>query len=538
MPKVSELMSGNIANTITNYNTWGSLVINAKSYGAVGDGVTDDTEALQKAINDAKSKGMNEVYLPAGDYIYSTLTGTDGIVFVGSGVTATGSPLIPIVNTAQLADIEISVKTFGAVGDGVTDDIEAIQATIDYLQSLGGGTAYFPDGTYLVSGDILLYGNVSIKGRSVTTVTIKSETSDMTIINCQSVSNSSIASVQLRGNSGQTLVFGIKLYSCGNIIVDEVHLHDFSQTGIAVRDTSNFEIKNCYFEGCGINCISMVRNITNGRIHDNRLYNNIQNGINAESENFETTVEDVHVYANQITKSEYNFGGNSGYAINFSYTASAGATTFIKYKNCMVYDNFIKNYFNGVLLKIFENITVRNNDFINVPRAVGVIGSTNNCKKLNLLYNTAYSNDGTGDTYSMVGIDDLHAEGNYVSNAKGNGFYVRGHNARVVRNTVEGADGAGIRFQGQPLNADVSYNNFKDTTTYGIRFGIESAYNSYSKFIGNTIWGDAVTISYGIYTANNPDYLLVADNDCARGVSTPLTLGSGSNIVSRNNNFT
>lgn len=43
----------------------------------------------------------------------------------------------------------ISVKRFGAVGDGVTDDSAAIQAAIDSLTS--GGTVYFPRGTYRVN---------------------------------------------------------------------------------------------------------------------------------------------------------------------------------------------------------------------------------------------------------------------------------------------------------------------------------------------------------------------------------------------------
>ena len=45
----------------------------------------------------------------------------------------------------------IDVRKFGAVGDGVTDDTDAIQAAIDYAYALGGGTVFFPNGTYLVS---------------------------------------------------------------------------------------------------------------------------------------------------------------------------------------------------------------------------------------------------------------------------------------------------------------------------------------------------------------------------------------------------
>lgn len=42
-------------------------------------------------------------------------------------------------------------KDYGAVGDGIHDDRQAIQDAIDAAaQGLGGGNVYFPEGTYLV----------------------------------------------------------------------------------------------------------------------------------------------------------------------------------------------------------------------------------------------------------------------------------------------------------------------------------------------------------------------------------------------------
>ena len=45
----------------------------------------------------------------------------------------------------MIEGVSISVKDFGAVGDGVADDAAAVQAAIDS----GAGTIYFPEGTYL-----------------------------------------------------------------------------------------------------------------------------------------------------------------------------------------------------------------------------------------------------------------------------------------------------------------------------------------------------------------------------------------------------
>jgi hypothetical protein len=52
---------------------------------------------------------------------------------------------------AQIAARTFSVKSYGAKGDGVTDDTAAIQAAVDALYAAGGGTLRFPKGKYVVT---------------------------------------------------------------------------------------------------------------------------------------------------------------------------------------------------------------------------------------------------------------------------------------------------------------------------------------------------------------------------------------------------
>jgi len=49
----------------------------------------------------------------------------------------------------------MNIGEFGAKGDGITNNTIVIQKTNDQLAASGGGTIYFPTGTYL-SGSIFL----------------------------------------------------------------------------------------------------------------------------------------------------------------------------------------------------------------------------------------------------------------------------------------------------------------------------------------------------------------------------------------------
>lgn len=76
-------------------------------------------------------------------------------------VTATGSTT-PRTLPDRFADV-VSVKDFGAVGDGVTDDTAAIQAAIG-----GAANLHWPPGVYLVSETLLIGQKVTWTGTAAT----------------------------------------------------------------------------------------------------------------------------------------------------------------------------------------------------------------------------------------------------------------------------------------------------------------------------------------------------------------------------------
>lgn len=56
----------------------------------------------------------------------------------------------------------VSVKDFGAVGNNIANDTAEIQAALDYADTVNGCTVYFPEGTYLISGPLIVYSNTTI----------------------------------------------------------------------------------------------------------------------------------------------------------------------------------------------------------------------------------------------------------------------------------------------------------------------------------------------------------------------------------------
>lgn len=67
--------------------------INVRHFGATGDGKTDDTDAIQKALDYAAEHNRSAVYAPAGDYVISKSLTINLISFHGDGITST--KLIP-----------------------------------------------------------------------------------------------------------------------------------------------------------------------------------------------------------------------------------------------------------------------------------------------------------------------------------------------------------------------------------------------------------------------------------------------------------
>lgn len=138
------------------------------------------------------SRGEASVWLGTDLYKLRLTTATDVEVWtvdnVGGNATLAqlaasgGSALVGFIQSgagaqartvqAKLRDT-VSVKDFGAVGNGVVDDTAAIQAAINAVAALGGGHVYIPRGNYLLNTGLTISSpSTHITGDGFTTVLI------------------------------------------------------------------------------------------------------------------------------------------------------------------------------------------------------------------------------------------------------------------------------------------------------------------------------------------------------------------------------
>jgi len=168
--------------------------------------------------------------------------------------------------------IWFDVRDYGAKGDGTTDDTASINSAISAADAVGGGTIYFPRGTYKTSANITLWAdNLVIKGANKGNTIIKpvsGSTFDVfatpipatagtggytqhflgiegITIDCSAMASTSNG----RGNAIhyygviQSYIRDVTIFSCPNwgIVLD----------GDATNFSSKVEIRANYIEGCG-----------------------------------------------------------------------------------------------------------------------------------------------------------------------------------------------------------------------------------------------------------------------------------------------
>lgn len=158
-----------------------------------------------------KHTGAADGSLP-GDYTtVRQLAGDSGAASIGVKFSLSGAVLRTAL--AKFGEV-ISVKDFGAVGDGVTDDTAAIQAGINAAQSVCG-SLLIPFGTFIHTG-LTISANLTIVGADKVNSILKmksgSNTDSITIAKDVLGLHPVIRSLTIEGNRSNNLTAGRGIY--------------------------------------------------------------------------------------------------------------------------------------------------------------------------------------------------------------------------------------------------------------------------------------------------------------------------------------
>lgn len=261
--KVSEIVSSRIGNTITNINTWSGILYNVKSYSATGDGVTDDTSAIQTAIDAAALVGGGIVYISRGRFKLTTLLNIpSNVVLEGAGIGITILDFSTMAAGTTLTDAK-GISLAGSVGTAISVTTVIVESSnqiivsdasslsADDLILLTNGELYDPltDNITWTKSEIL-----RIKSIASNTITTYDETlfgyalSNAQVKKMTPVENVVIKNLSIEMGGVGSAHNGIYVDKAYNVTVDNVFINKAESVGVTFDYVYLGVVKNSIIE--------------------------------------------------------------------------------------------------------------------------------------------------------------------------------------------------------------------------------------------------------------------------------------------------
>ncbi len=356
---------------------------------------------LKFPITDTEPDDLANSVNRASKYLFF---GTDGAPSISSSVVNSEATVSTFMETvlddatgrAALTTMGgmavYNVLTYGAAGDGATDDRAAIQAAISAASSAGGGTVFLPEATYNVAGTINLVSEVNIIGEGINVTKIDYSGQDTPAFAATTtISHVTIADMTIDGNStdgtdGAT--DGIDISQTGSPLNASIHIVNVAITacqdsGIHWKNIRNSQIEKSIISFCYDNGIYFDVNdaaSTSCSVRDVYINNftleAASYGILVEGDN---QIQDLHleaVYFETITGNGLNINTSS---VNSNITVDG----------C----DFESITGNGINLEISCYITISNTLFNGVTGDAMILGNTTTATVLNCRFNTITGDD-------------------------------------------------------------------------------------------------------------------------------------------------
>lgn len=380
----------------------------------------------------------------------------------------------------------ISVKDFGATGDGVTDDTDAIQAALDV-----GGAIFIPDGTYIITSLTIDNANTHLYGSSNAIIECNVAVGNYAIrvaadnvylegfilkgaITNNTYVNSNIGIYSNKTDYGPPVV---PAYTY-RLNVKNVEIYYFGSIGIRVDYMQKAIIDGCYVHDCGYAGVFFGAGCFDNSIENNLIDNIIPGdggGVNSYHPAYGITItRDPSRSTTDAPQSRRNKIHNNIVRRVYSWNGidSHGS------RETIISNNIIQACSIGIHLEdgnggdsvvASRDITISNNTIIRNDNTTWKIGPGINLK-------------GAGDTDNpQININVI---GNSIigSGYDSDGIYATTHGAihayivsglSITGNTIEAPNGCGI-YLNNIESCTVSGNCIKNvqtegTDTYGIR---------------------------------------------------------------------
>jgi hypothetical protein len=299
-----------MALTKVSYSLINGAPVNVLDFGAIGDGVTNDTAAIQAAVN---STADGTVYLPPGTYLVDSIVfpyDTRGFNFVGASMETTillmNDPTRPVIKiaTGTGRNYNTLFSDFAVKANASSSIVDPTQIAID---ANGFDGATFRRIQYLSNGAL---GSVGSMFRTSASPNLTYQ---------QTFDN-----IYIQGQRGPNVVFATE------------------NNGLGVLSNTNIiEIKNCWvYANTNIAIICDMANCTSYSIHNNEFESNANYAIRLGNHGF------IHD----------NWMENQTVApLLFQNTASVVSAS----------NTFINNYISGFSGVFTLPANCRNNIFIN-----------------------------------------------------------------------------------------------------------------------------------------------------------------------------
>jgi parallel beta-helix repeat protein len=404
----------------------------------------------------------------------------------------------------------INVKSYGAVGDGTTDDTEAIQDTLDAAETAGGGIVYFPKGTYLVSTGLTVGNNITICGAGYSSI-VKLDSGNTTKVfsnNDTSTGNSNITirDLKIDGNKANrtgNLDYMIYFDNVDNVLIENIFFYNSRWDDIFLQSVNNYKINNIYSENCRMVSVGTYYLCSHGTISNCYVYNLVAAEAGLFGHSYRINGTDV-VVENCIADG----CGDAAFVVNFADSTWDTRAKRVTLNNCVAIDTrdfgFFVSYAEDVTI---SNCIARTTSDSGTSRASSAGGGFGYAEARNLTITNCIAHD---CYYSGVLGGSDQAAGDDSTN-------IVISNCVFYNNNKAGTGHAGIFMYATQTNDNYILSNnicYDDQTTptqeYGIRLG--GGTNGTCIVEGNMCYGNAL---HGIYAGlQSSEYANINGNYC------------------------